>query len=341
MKSCFSHIFVWLVIGTIVTIFTLVFSNRYIVPVFPLIVLAIVFFLTKTQRTFINKKPKPIYELEEGIVKIEGTINAPKNFETPYFKQDCIAYVYEEGNITYDSDTGSEHINSTLNKTEFQDFYLSDATGKIKVFITQLNLAFLPAKTDTLHSIKYAVDDIRYTERTLKNGDLISILGYAVKNDNHQFELREQNDKPLVIGTPDFEDKTRKSFKVFKFLMPYFILMYVGVNYFLFAPIKIHIVESAIFPYFAIFGMPISAIILGLMGNRFEGFAKTFLSFLAGTCFSVLFLSFPLICLFYMIKLEFTRIICIWITVFACTTLAFIMNQKRLEGIFEKDTKIL
>ncbi|RZL31886.1 MAG: hypothetical protein EOO96_15240 [Pedobacter sp.] len=307
-------------------------------PVFPLIVVAIVFFLTKTQRSFINKKPKPVYELTEGLAKIEGTVNAPKIFETPYFKQQCIAYTYEEGYITYDSETGSEHENNTLRKEDFQDFYLRNATGEVKVILTQLNLSFLPAKTDTLRSLKYAVDDIRYTERTLKNGDFISVMGYAVRNSFNEFELREQENKPLVIGTQDFEDKTRKAFRVFKSLMPYLILMYVGVNYFLFAPIKIHIVESEIFPYFSIFGMPILAIILGLIGNRFDGFAKLILTNLGGICFSAFFLSFPLICFFYIIKLEFTRIFCIWATIVICTTLAFAMNYNRLNGVFEKDT---
>ncbi|TKC01757.1 hypothetical protein [Pedobacter cryotolerans] len=340
MKSCFSSILIWVVMGAVVSIITLMFSNRYIVSIVPIIVVAFVYFVTKTQRTFIKKKPTPIYQLTEGLVKIEGNVSATKTFLTPHFKQECIAYTYEEGNITYDDETGSERVNTTTKKQELQDFYLSNATGKIKVIITQLNLAFLPAKTDTLHSIKYAVDDIRYTERTLKNGDLISVLGYAVKNNNYAFELTEQGNKPLVIGTPEFEDKTRKSFRVFKYLMPYLILMYIGVNYFLFAPLKIHIQESEVFPYFAIFGMPILALILGLMGNKFDGFTKTFLSFLAGTCFSVLFLTFPLICLFYMIKLEFTRIICIWITVLACTILAFAMNYKRLDGVFDKDKPV-
>ena len=319
------------------SVLLLVFSSRFVVPAVPIILVVIVIIVTKTQRTLINKKSTPIYELTEGLVKIEGTISATKTFETPHFNQECIAYIYEEGYLTYDSDTGSEHVNRTLKKEELQDFYLSNATGKIKVIITKLNLTFLPAKTDTLHSIKYAVDDIRYTERTLKNGDLISVLGYAVKNNNHEFELREQGDKPLAIATPAVEDKTRKAFKVLKDLLPYFILMYVGVNYFLFAPMKIHILESAVFPYFAIFGMPILALILGLVGNRFDGFAKLILTNLGAICFSAFFLSFPLICLFYIIKLEFTRIFCIWATIVICTTLAFIMNHKKLDGYFDKD----
>lgn len=319
------------------SVLLLVFSSRFVVPAVPIILVVIVVIVTKTQRMLINKTSAPIYELTEGLVKIEGTINATKTFETPHFKQECIAYIYEEGYLTYDSDTGSEHVNRTLKKEEFQDFYLSNSTGQIKVIMTKLNLTLLPAKTDTLHSIKYAVDDIRYTERTLKNGDLISVLGYALKNNNHEFELREQGDKPLAIATPAVEDKTRKAFKVLKDLFPYFILMYVGVNYFLFAPMKIHILESAVFPYFAIFGMPILALILGLVGNRFDGFAKLILTNLGGICFSAFFLSFPLICLFYIIKLEFTRIFCIWATIVICTTLAFIMNHKKLDGYIDKD----
>jgi hypothetical protein len=336
LKSFLSNILIWLLIIIAIAIFTFVVSNRFIVPAVPLFLVLIILKVTKSQRTLINKKPTPIYELTEGLVKIEGIISAHKSFETPHFKQQCIAYIYEEGNVTYDSETGSENVNKTFRKEEFQDFCLSNATGKIKVIITRLNLSLLPAKTETLHSIKYAVDDIRYTERTLKNGEMISVLGYAVRNDNHQFELREQGDKPFVIGTPDVEDETRKSFKVLKGLWPYFILMYVGVNYFLFAPLQIQIQESEIFPYFAIFGMPFLAIVLILIGNRFKGLAHLFLINLAGICFSVSFLTFPLLCLFYMIKLEFSRIICIWVTIFVCTTIALVMNHRRLDW-FDKN----
>ncbi|WP_316807415.1 hypothetical protein [Pedobacter agri] len=315
----------------------LVVSNRFIVPVVPVILAVIVYFVTRTQRTLIKKKSTPIYALSEGLVKIEGTVSAPKTFETPHFKQQCIAYTYEEGDITYDSDTGSEYVHKTFKKEEFQDFYLSNDTGKIKVMVSQLNLTFLPAKTDTLHSVKYAVDDIRYTERTLKNGDLVSVLGYAVKNDLQEFELRENGNKSLAISTPEVETKTRKAFKVLKDLLPYLILMYVGVNYFLFAPLKIHVKENEVFPYFAIFGMPILGIVLCAIGSNFKGFTHLLLTHLGGICFSVFLLSVPLICLFYMIELEFTRAICIWVTIFICTTLAFIMNHRKLDGYFSKE----
>lgn len=314
---------------------TFLVSNRFIVPTVPVILAVVVLAVTKTQRKLIGQKQTPIYEITEGTVKITGNISAPRTFETPYFKQQCIAYIYEEGNITYDSESGSEHVRKTRIEEQFQDFYLSNATGKIKVIATKLNLAFLPAKTDTLHSIKYAVDDIRYSERALKNGDLVSVMGYARRNNYVEVELSENAGQPLVIATPDFEDKAQKSFRVFKILLPYIILMYVGVNYFLFAPLHFHLRESQIFPYFAIFGMAILSLILAVLSKKHKGFLKVVFGVLAGACFSAFFLSFPLICLFYIIKLEYSRILCIWLAILACNLLAFTINYHKLETAFD------
>jgi hypothetical protein len=335
LKSFFAHIVVWLAIIVVFSAVTFLVFNRFIVPVVPVVLAIIVLAVTKTQRKLIGQKQTPIYEITEGVVKITGNISAPKTFETPYFKQQCIAYVYEEGNITYDSESGSEHVKNTRIEEQFQDFYLSNASGKIKVIAPKLNLAFLPVKTDTLHSIKYAVDDSRYTERTLKNGDLASAMGYARKNNYADVELSGNGEQPLIIATPDFEHKAQKSFRVFKLLLPYIILMYVGVNYFLFAPSILHFKENQIFPYFAIFGMAILSVVLALVVKNREGLSKMFWGILASVCFSTLFLSFPLVCLFYIIKLEYSRIFCIWLVVLACNLLAFTINYHKLETAFD------
>ncbi len=310
--------------------------SRVLIPVFPIIVGIIMWFITKTQRKLIKTSPTPIYQVKEGWVKIQGTASALKTFETPYFKQACIAYAYEEGNVTYDSESGSEYVNNIIKKEEFQDFYLSNATGKIKVVLNQLNLSFLNVKSDTKHSIKHAVDDIRYTERTIKNGDMISVLGYAVKNSNYAYDLTEQANQPLVIATPNIEDKTTKAFRVFKYLMPYLILMYLAVNYFLFlAPIKPKVENSTAFALFSIFGMPILGILFGVFGSRSSGFSKVFFSTLGGICFFVSLLSFPLICLLYMIKTNQYTINQVWLSIFVCVSLALIFNYKKLNEIFD------
>ncbi|MDR6969611.1 hypothetical protein J2X31_003644 [Flavobacterium arsenatis] len=332
MKSVFSGILGLVAMVVFCSIFMLIFFNQFIVPVFPVIVAVVVYFLTKTQRILIKKKYIPINQLSEGLVKIEGKINASTTLETPYFKDQCIGYSYEKAEIDYDDETGNEYTKSAVLKNNFQEFYISDATGKIKVNPEGLNLTFLTGKSKV-------ISKTRHTERTLKNDDEITILANAVKNKWNEFELQKSDGNPFTISDKTNISKQEKSFQIIKLLLPYLVLMYVGVNYFLFTPIEIQIEQNEIFPYFAIFGMPILAIILGLIGSRFEGFANLILSNLAGTCFIVALLTIPLLCLFLMIEIEFYRIICIWTTIFVCTTIAFVMNFKRLDGLFEKDEK--
>lgn len=337
IKTIGLKIGVLVLIGLGIVLYISLSFSRILVPLFPVIVGLLVWYTTKSQRKLIKTATTPIYQIAEGWVKIQGTVSASKTFETPYFKQECIAYTYRKANIGYDSEDNTERENSVIIEEEFQDFYLTNATGKIKVILTSLNLALLPAKSDIIHSIKYAVDDIRYTERTLKNGDLISVLGYAIKNSNYHFELNEQTNQPLVIATPDYEDKTKKSFKIFKYLMPYFILMYLAVNYFLFfAPVKQHIEKSTAFVLFSFFGMPILGVVFGVIGSRVSGFAKDLISGIGGICFVVSLLSFPLLCLLFMTKTEFYIIERVWASVLLCTTFAFAIGYRKIDGAFDK-----
>jgi len=338
IKTIGLKIGVLVLIGLGIALYIGLSFSRILVPLFPVIAGLLVWYATRAQRKLIKTATTPIYQIAEGWVKIQGTVSASKTFETPYFKQECIAYTYRKANIGYDSEDNTERENSIIIEEEFQDFYLTNATGKIKVILTSLNLALLPAKSDTIHSIKYAVDDIRYTERTLKNGDLISVLGYAIKNRNYHFELNEQGDQPLVIATPDYEDKTKKSFKVFKHLMPYFILMYLAVNYFLlFAPVKHHIGVSTAFVLFIFFGMPILGVVFGVIGSRLSGLVKDLISGIGGICFVVSLLSFPLLCLLFMTKTEFYIIERVWTSILFCTILAFAISYRKIEGAFDKE----
>ena len=333
LKTCFL-----LLIGLGIALYIGLTFSRILVPLLPIIIVILVWYITKAQRKLIKTATTPIYQISEGWIKIQGKVSAPKTFETPYFKQECIAYTYREANISYDSEDNTERENSATIKEEFQDFYLTNTSGKIKVILNKLNFAFLPSKTDTKHSIKYAVDDIRYTERTLKNGDLISVFGYAIKNSNYEFELSEQNNQPLVIATPEFEDKTKKSFKVFKYLIPYFILMYLAVNYFLFfAPVKQHIEKSTAFVLFTFFGMPILGVVFAIIGAKSNGFVKNFFSGIGGICLFTSLLSFPLLCLLFMTDTNFYTIECVWASVLLCITLAFIINYRKIERAFDNE----
>lgn len=311
--------------------------SHILIPLVPVIVWILVRYTTKTKRMLIKTLPTPINALAEGWVKIVGTVCALKTFETPYFKQECIAYSYRQADISYDSEDNFERENTVVIEEEFQDFYLTDATGKIKVIVNKLNLALLPGKTDTKHSIKYAVDDVRYTERILKNGDVISILGYAVKNRNYDYELIEQGKRKFVIATPDQEVETIKFFRKFNYLLPYFILMYLTVNYFLFfAPVKPNTEKNEALIYFSIFGLPILGLALGAIGTRFSGFTKKFISGIGGVCLIASLLTFPLVCLLAMTNTNYYIIERVWASIFICTSLAFIVNFKKIEA-FEND----
>ena len=175
------------------------------------------------------------------------------------------------------------------------------------------------------------MDDIRYTEKALRNGDLISIFGYAIKNSNYTFELSDHDNQPLVIATPDFENKTKKSFKAFKYMMPYIILMYLAVNYFLFfAPAKQSVEKSTAFVLFVFFGMPILGVVFGVIGAKMKGFRKDFISGLAGICIGTSLLSFPLLCLLFMTNTQYYIIERVWASVFVCTTLAFTLKSRKI-----------
>lgn len=320
-----------------ISLFTLVFFSHFIIPIFPVIAAVFVIYVTKNQRRLLKTKQTPVSNLTAGRVKIQGTVEAEKTLESPFFKTQCIGYSYEKASISY-NDEGSDYVTSATQNNDFQDFYLVNETGRIKAIADHLNLSFLPAQVETIHSIKQSESDIRHTERTLKNGDLINVLGNAVKNEQRQFELRAEAKSPLLISTSAIENCTQKGFRAVKYLIPYLLLMYISVNYFLFfAPVKLQLEKNTAFILFAFFGMPILAVIFGLTGNRMNGFPKLFFSNLAGICFGVSILSFPLLCLLFATETEFYRILCIWLSVFSCTTLAFVINYRKLDEIFNAD----
>lgn len=335
MKNALSDIKTLLLMALGLSLFTLIFFNHFIVPIFPVIATVFAIYVTKTQRRLLKTKQTPISSLKTGLVKIQGTVEASKIMETPFFKVQCIGYSYEKANISY-NDEGSDYVTSATQSNDFQDFFLVNETGRIKVVSQHLNLSFLPAQVKTIHSIKQNESDIRHTERTLKNGDLINVLGNAVKNNQQQFELRAAPESPLVISTSAIENRTQKGFTAIKHLLPYLLLMYIAVNYFLFfAPVKLQVEKNTAFVLFSFFGMPILAVILGVTSNRTYGFFKSFLANLAGICFGVSILTFPLLCLLFATKTEFYRILCIWASVFFCTTLATIMTYRKLDAIFK------
>lgn len=249
--------------------------------------------------------------------------------ETPYFKDECVGYNYEKAEIDYFEESGDERTVSAIYKNDCLEFCLSDSTGKIKVNPTDLDVTFLDVKTKKIKKI-------RHSERTLKNGNEITILGTVVKNNWNELILQKSDENPFTISDKTVISRQEKSFQMLKLLLPYIILMYVGVNYFLFFAPEKNLGKSDAFSYFSIFGMPILGLAFNYIGKNSADFMKVLFSLLASICLGVTFLSVPLIFLFLMIKLDFYRILCIWLTILVCTTLAFVINFKRLDGLFKQ-----
>lgn len=316
-------------------LFVILFFSRLMIAIVPIIGAIIVWFASKTSIRLIKTALTPINAIKEGSVKLRGTITAPKTFVTPYFKQECIGYHYKKADVTYDSESGTEHENNATIEEEFQNIFITDSTGTIKVTSQRFNLSFLPVKTDTVHNIKQGVDDVKYSERTLKKGDTISVMGYAQKNSDDSFEIIEQLNNPVVISNVDFENNSRKSFKVFKYLLPYILLMYFSVNYFVFfAPVK-HWPQNDALVIFGFFGVPILGLIFGILGKRGTGYLNVSFAVLGGTLLLVSLLTFPLLCLLLMTKTAFYTIVCIWLSVFSSILLGVGTNHKKLADLNE------
>ena len=330
------NVFYVIILGICLLFTIILLFSHLIIPVAPVFVGAMVWYTTKTPIKLLKTQITPLHQVTEGVVKVQGTVSAPAIFTTPYFKQECVAYHYKKANITYDSETGSENENEVSFEEEFQDFYLTNATGKIKVVANKLNVNFLSAKSYTIHSIKYAVNDVRHTERTLKNGDLINVMAYARRNADHELELIETEKQPLVISNNIFENESRKSFKTFKYILPYAVLMYVLVNYFIFfAPVKTHLAQSTAFVLFAFFGAPILGLIFAVVGRKAEDFFGAFLSTLGGVLLIVTLLAFPLLCLLLVTNAAFYTIVCVWLSMFVSVSLCMGINYKKLVKLNE------
>lgn len=316
-------------------LFVILLFSRLMVAIVPIIGAITVWFANKTSIKLIKTTLTPINAVKEGLVKLRGTITAAETFISPYFKQECIGYHYKKANLTYDSETGTEHENNSIIEEEFQDFFITDSTGTIKVASHRFNLSFLPVKTDTVHNIKNRVDDVRHSERTLKNGDVISVMGYAQKKADDSFEIIEQLNYSVVISNADFENNSRKSFKVGKFLLPYIVLMYFSVNYFVFfAPVK-HWPQNDVLVVFGFFGVPILGLIFGILGKRGTGYLNISFAVLGGTLLLVSLLTFPLLCLLLMTKTAFYTIVCVWLCVFISMLLGVGINHKKLADLNE------
>lgn len=302
---------------------------KFLVPIVPLVI-AILLVFTKSQFKATNfSKQKKVSELTEGPARLAGkAIISEGELISPFFKEKCIGYHYLKEEYIPNDDGYSTNI--LLEQSARKDFRLETDYGSIAVNATKLILKDLAKRVKNEHSLKRNVNDLAYIESLLKNKDEVVIVGTVIKNEKGQLEIAKVGKALFFATTKEKVQEVKMGFQLLSRLSPWLVMMYFSVNYFLlFAP-SLNIPTYEVFPYVAIFGLPIIFVVLAFATKDKEGFISKVLQFIAGVCFFTSLLNFPLIILFYTIELEFYRIFCIFLSIAIFTTFALGFNYKHL-----------
>ncbi|WP_026976785.1 hypothetical protein [Flavobacterium tegetincola] len=302
---------------------------KFLVPIVPLVI-AILLVFTKSQfKATIFSKQKKVFELTEGPARLAGkAIISEGELISPFFKAKCIGYHYMEEEYIPNDDGYSTNI--LVEQFACKNFRLETDYGSIAVNATELILKELAKRVKNEHSLKRNVNDLAYIESLLKNKDEVVIVGTVIKNEKGQLEIAKVGKALFFATTKEKVQEVKMGFQLLSRLLPWLVMMYFSVNYFLFFAPSLNIPTYEVFPYVAIFGLPIIFVVLAFATKDKEGFICKVLQFIAGVCFFTSLLNFPLIILFYTIELEFYRIFCIFLSIVIFTTLALAFNFNHL-----------
>lgn len=168
-----------------------------------LFILTIIWFLipNKEQRTIIKlKKELPftnIKDIQNGMVKIKGTIQAIDPLISEIKKKECIAYSYkiERSRHTRSGGIGkSKTTFSTLSNHIFcNPFLIKDQTGEITVSCEDLEIRSWSKPKS------YRELNKRYTEQRLKNNMEVIIIGKVINSNNKKQIVLDPDKKVFVL----------------------------------------------------------------------------------------------------------------------------------------------
>ena len=316
-------------VAVIVALSLGLFFAKYLVPVVPIVLGIFVYMNTKYLKATVFTQTKNLNELTEGTVKLEGrAIPRVEQILSPYFKETCIGYLYTvEEYIPTDDSVRSELRSQSR---ECRNFVLNTNSGIININANHLDLSKLNPKTKDEHSLKYGENEIRHSEYTIKDNDEIVIIGDVKKNLFNEFEITKVDQKPFFVTTKNQVEAGKISYQMFLHVLPWLVLLYFLVNYFLFfAPLK-DLPKSDAFAYITLFGLPILFIIFLALARDSQSWIGKIFRYLATVCILTSLLSFPLLILFYMIELEYYRMLCIEISIATIVALICLFNTKKL-----------
>ncbi|WP_299219247.1 hypothetical protein [uncultured Aquimarina sp.] len=171
-----------------------------------LFILIVIWFLVpnKEQRTIIKlKKELPltnIKDVENGLVKIKGTIQAIDSLITDIKKKECIAYSHKTESIRYIRSGGvgkSKATYSTLSNNVFcNSFLIKDESGEMLVSCEDLEIRSWSKPKSKRQGNR------RFTEQWLKNNKTVIIIGKAINTDNEKRIIMDSEKKVFVLYDP-------------------------------------------------------------------------------------------------------------------------------------------
>ena len=319
-------------IALIITISIGLLFAKYLVPLVPIVAGVIIYVSVKSLKATVFSETKNLNVLTEGTVKLEGiAIARAEEILSPYFKETCIGYLYTvEEYVPTDDSVGLELRTHNM---DCKSFVLSTNSGTININANQIDLSKLNSKSEDKHSLKHDEYDFRHTEYTLKNGDEIVIIGDVRKNFLNELEIIKVDQKPFFVTTKNQVEASKIGYQMFWYILPWLVLLYFVVNYFLFfAPTK-DLPKSDTFAYITLFGLPILSVVFLALAKDSQSLISKILRYLGTVCILTSLLSFPLMILFYMIELEYYRMLSIELSIVTIVSLMCLLNANKLEKL--------
>ncbi len=129
-----------------------------------------------------------VRSMAAGLVELNGKVATIKKLVSPITKHDCVYYKVEH-QIYVRSKNGGSWVTTSV-KTDFQNFYLQDETGKVEVDPRQ---AELDIPSDYITPQLYMNGSQRDIEYFLAPGDAVYTLGTAKNKPGVKTAKNEEN----------------------------------------------------------------------------------------------------------------------------------------------------
>ena len=135
-----------------------------------------------------------IQSMAMGLVEIAGTVKHIEYILSPINSKKCIGYRYIVEKISTDSDNKKSY-SKIKDETVSNDFYIEDATGKVKIKAQNLDFLWLEENE------QYSKGQKRYTQYLLLENDEVLLIGKA-SSDNQEVFIEKELIKNIFALAP-------------------------------------------------------------------------------------------------------------------------------------------